>query len=133
MGNNAEHVCPPEVTKPSWCNQTQPFCIIITVTLSVLLNHMSVRNAKHHGHHKSRLIDHSFRAVGTHKSNHFCMQKCRSAFGLPLNNAIAKTPEHGWMTKRVTERPSLAFTVIQKINSQVSVFYMHRCDEMCET
>lgn len=63
---------------------------------------------------------------------HFC-------FTLLLNSLIDKTAEHEWMTKRGTDIPSLAFTVIHNTNSKVSVFYMHRYStlvstaEMCDT
>lgn len=48
-------MCLPHVIKPAWCYQTQPVCVITTVILSVLLNHMSVHHVKHHGRRESRL------------------------------------------------------------------------------
>lgn len=47
-------MCLPQIIKPCWCYQTQPVCIITTVILSVLLNHMSVHHVKHDGHGESR-------------------------------------------------------------------------------
>lgn len=119
---HAKPVCLPQALKPSWCNQTQPICVLTTVILSVLLNHMSVRNAKRPGHHKPGLAN-----LNAQVWSFLCAEmQTRFWFILLLNKTIAKTPEHGWMTKIGTERPPFALTVTHKINSVVGVLCIHR-------